>query len=138
MSKLQTYGGVALAILVTGLIGFIYGRYTTAVARSELETASLRLQLVEARSQVLDARVSLYLVNFGDASRHLAFARTPLSSAKATLADRSRDELAAKIDQAVVQIGAAQEQAARLNQDANSRAGEAARLLAEVIQGVGR
>jgi hypothetical protein len=138
MTKVQTYGGVALGILLAGLLGIGYGRSSTSVARSELEAARLRLQLVEARAQILDARVSLYLVNFGDASRHLAVARTGLGSAGARLTGAQQPELAAKVDRAIAEINAAQDHASRLSQDANSRAGEAARLLDEVLQALAR
>jgi hypothetical protein len=138
MSKPMMFGAIALAVLVAGLLGLGYGRSTTSVARDELEATRLRLQLVEARAQVLDARVSLYLVNFGDAGRHLAYAKTALGPARASLTGARRPEVASTLDRAVKEIDAAQEQASRLNQDANSRAAEAARLLDQVIQATGK
>jgi len=138
MTKVQTYGGIALAILLAGLLGIGYGRSTTSVARGDLESARLRLQVVEARAQVLDARVSLYLVNFGDASRHLAAAKSTLAQTGATLTGARQPELASKVDRAIAEINAAHDQASRLSQDANGRAGEAARLLGEVLHALPR
>jgi hypothetical protein len=134
MPNWKTFSAIAGAIILAWLVSLLYVRSGYSVDRTELETTRLRLQLVEARAQLLDARVSLYLVNFGDASGHLTFAKAALAPARATLVGRGQTELVAKLDQAIATIGTAQNQASRLSQDANSRAGEAARLLNEVIQ----
>jgi len=41
-----------------------------------LQTSELRSELLGARAAVLDARVAIYSVNFGEASRHLEGARS--------------------------------------------------------------
>jgi hypothetical protein len=134
MPNWKSFSAIAMAIVLAWLVAFLYGRSGGSVDRAELVATRLRLQLVEARAQTLDARVSLYLVNFGDAGRHLAFARSALTSARVTLVSRGQSELVSKVDQAVKELNTAQDQASRLNQDANSRAGEAARLLNDIIQ----
>jgi len=40
-----------------------------------LQTSELRGELLGARAATLDARVAIYSVNFGEASRHLEDAR---------------------------------------------------------------
>jgi hypothetical protein len=134
MTRVQTFGAVVLAVVVAGLVGFLYGRSGGSEDRTQLAAIRLRLQLAEARVQVLDARVGLYLVNFGEATGHLAAAKNLATGARERLAADRRADLTAKLDQAVAHLDAAHEQASRLNQDANSRAGEAARLLNDVLQ----
>jgi hypothetical protein len=138
MPNIKALASIVAVVVLAALVSFFYGRSGASVDREALEAARLRLQLVEARAQVLDGRVSLYLVNFGDASRHFAFAKGPLAPARATLAARGRNELAATLDRAGKEIDGAQDLATRLNQDANSRAAEAARLLNDVLQAVSR
>ena len=137
MPSLKAIASIVAAVALAALVSFLYGRAGTSVDRDALASTQLRLHLVEGRAQVLDARVSLYLVNFGDAGRHLAFAKSALAPARATLVERGQTDLVAKLDQAIKEIDAAQGQASSLSQDANSRAGEAARLLNEIIQAVG-
>jgi hypothetical protein len=137
MSRLKAIAAIVAAVAVTGLAGYIYGRSVTSVDRAELDRLRLRLHLVEARAQVLDARVSLYLVNFGEAGRHFAFARSAAKPARDLLSSRGAADLVGPLDRSLAEIAAAQDLASRLSQDANSRAGEAARLLNDVIQAVG-
>ena len=138
MPNIKALASIVAAVALAALVSFFYGRSGASGDREALEATRLRLQIVEARAQVLDGRVSLYLVNFGDAGRHFAFAKGPLAPARATLVARGRNELAATLDSASKQLDGAQELASRLNQDANSRAAEAARLLNEVLQSIAR
>jgi hypothetical protein len=138
MPNIKVLASIVAAVAVAALLSFFYGRSGVSVDREALEATRLRLQLVEARAQVLDGRVSLYLVNFGDASRHFAFAKGQIAPARATLTARGQGELAATLDRAAKEIDRAQELATRLSQDANSRAAEAARMLNDVLQAVSR
>jgi hypothetical protein len=138
MSRVKVIAAIVAAVSLAALLSFFYGRSGASVEQAAFENLRLRLQMVEARAQVLDGRVSLYLVNFGDAGRHFAFAKGPLAAARATLSGRSETEQVGRVDQALKEIDAAQELASRLSQDANSRAGEAARLLNDVIQALPR
>ena len=136
MPKLKAIASIVAAMALAAFASFLYGRSGASVDRDALASTHLRLQLVEARAQVLDGRLSLYLVNFGDAGRHFAFGKSALAPARATLVERGQTDLVAKLDQSIKEIDAAQAQASSLSQDANSRAGEAARLLNEIIQAV--
>jgi hypothetical protein len=138
MPTIKALASIVAAVALAALVSFFYGRSGASVDREALEATRLRLQIVESRAQVLDGRVSLYLVNFGDAGRHFAFAKGPLGPARATLVSRGRTELVTKLDAASKELDAAQELASKLNQDANSRAAEAARLLNDVLQAVAR
>lgn len=131
--------GIALAVVILLMVAaWLYGRSTTAPDRVQADATGLRAMLLESRTQVLDAQVSLYTTNFGNAARHLEYAKPPLSAASAQLAREGRTELAAKADAALQQVDAARDLAAKLSLDANSRAGEASRLLGEVLSALPR
>jgi hypothetical protein len=138
MSPLAKAGiGLAVVILLV-VAAWLYGRSTTAPDRAAADAVRLRAMLLESRTQVLDAQVSLYSTNFGNAARHLEYAKPPLSAASGQLAGDGRTELAAKVDTALQQVEAARDLAAKLSLDANSRAGEASRLLGEVLSALPR
>jgi hypothetical protein len=82
---------------------------------------------------VLDARVAIYSVNFGEASAHLENARGLLRRADERLAGLGRAEEAAQMKTALATIDEAQRMAGKLDPNANTRAGDAARVLADVI-----
>lgn len=131
--------GIGLAVVVLLVVGgWLYGRSTTAPDRAVADATRLRAMLLESRTQVLDAQLSLHQANFGNAARHLEFAKPPLTAASAALGGEGRTELAAKVDTALQQVEAARDLAAKLSLDANSRAGEASRLLGEVLAGLPR
>jgi len=131
--------GIAVLVLAVLIVGaWAYGRSSTAPARAEADAARLRLMLLESRSQVLDAQISLYGTNFGSAAQHLEYAKPPLSAASAALTEQGRPELAAKVDAALQQVTTGRDLAAKLSLDANSRAGEASKLLGEVLQALPR
>ena len=98
-----------------------------------LQTAELRSDLLGARAAVVDARVAIYSVNFGEASRHLEDARGLLGRAEERLKRVGRDDLVKQVQTAQTTIDDAQRMAGKLDQNANSRAGEAAKLLADVL-----
>ena len=117
----------ALALAVLG--GWIWGSAGGARAEDALARAGAGLHLSNARGNLLAARVSLFEVNFGDASRSLESARADLLTA-AEAFDRLRltDEAAAA-RAAVARVNEAQQLAGRLDQSANSRLAETIRLL---------
>ena len=117
----------ALALAVLG--GWIWGSAGGARAEDALARAGAGLHLANARGNLLAARVSLFEVNFGDASRSLENARADLlTAAEAFDRLRLRDEAAAARE-VVARLGDAQERAGRLDQTANTRLAEAIRLL---------
>jgi hypothetical protein len=134
MTRLKLGSYVALAIVVAAICGWVYGWSGSRSASTDLEATRLRTRLMEARIQVLDARVNLYGVNFGDASRNLEYAKPALTTARGLLEKANRPDLVERIDAALRNTNEAQQLAAKLNQEANSHAGEAARLINEVLQ----
>jgi hypothetical protein len=123
------------AVLVALLAGYLWGAAGRRAAERDLEAATLRTSLLECRSALLTARLDVYSVNFGDASRHLQDALDRLRPLSARLKAAGRADDAARIDRAVAQADEAQQLAGKLDQTANARAADAAAAIQEILQG---
>ena len=125
----MTRGRLALSGLITLIVVLGLGYAWGVSGRSALETAlgeaKEQLDLAEARGAILDARVSLYNNNFGDASRRLEDAKQPLRRVRQRLQDAGENGPAASIETAIRHVDEAQQLAGRLDATANTRAGEA-------------
>jgi hypothetical protein len=129
-------GLAVVAVLVVG--AWAYGRSSAAPDRVAADAIRLRMMLLDARAQVLDAQLSLYAANFGNAAQHLEYAKPPLAEASNAMRDGDLDELATKVDAALQQVTTGRDLAAKLSLDANSRAGEASKLLGEILAALPR
>ena len=127
--------GMAVAMMVALLAGWVWGTWSQSDTARALQTAELRAELLGARAAVLDARVAVYSVNFGEASSHLENARGLLRRANERLKILGRADDAAHVATALAAIDDAQRMAGKLDQSANTRAGDAAKVLADVIEG---
>jgi hypothetical protein len=125
----MTRGRLPLIILATLIVtvglGYAWGASGRWSVENTLEDARHQLDLAEARGALLDARVSLYNNNFGDASRRFEDATAPLRKVKAHLQDEKKNDAASSIDAALRHVEEAQRLAGQLDPAANSRAGEA-------------
>jgi hypothetical protein len=128
--------GVAAGLVVALLAGWIWGAWGRSDLASALQTSELRGELLGARAAVLDARVAIYSVNFGEASRHLENARGLLRRADERLKGLGHDDEVKDVETALAGIDDAQRLAGELDQNANSRAGEAARIVSNVLDAV--
>lgn len=116
--------GIAILIITLGL-GFAWGASGRVALQADLDEARQQLDLSDARARILDARVSLYNNNFGDASRHLEDTKAPLARVKQRSQDASRTDAASNIDAALARVDEAQRLSGKLDPSANSKAGEA-------------
>ena len=116
--------GLVVVVVVLGL-GYVWGASGRRAVQTALDDASQRLDLAEARGQLLDARVSLYNVNFGDASKRLEEAKAPLRRLRERYADDGKTDAARNIGTALEHVDEAQRLAGKLDQGANSKTGEA-------------
>jgi hypothetical protein len=66
---------IAEALIVAVGCGWLWGASGRWTAERAMHALEVRQDLVEGRSALLDARIAVYSVNFGDASRHLENAR---------------------------------------------------------------
>jgi hypothetical protein len=127
--------GIFVAVMVALLAGWAWGTWSHSGTAGALQAAELRGELLGARAAVLDARVAIYSVNFGEASAHLENARGLLRRADERLKVLGRADDAGQVAAALAAIDDAQRMAGKLDQNANSRAGDAAKVLADVLQG---
>jgi hypothetical protein len=125
--------GTGLALLVALGIGWVWGTSGKSEINQSLRAAELRSGLLESRAAVLDARLDLYSVNFGEASRHFEMARAALRAADARLSALGRQEESKRLEAALARIDEAQRLAGKLNQDANAVAADVAKTISDVI-----
>lgn len=126
--------GIGVALLVALGVGWVWGGWGRSDVNRAAGVAELRDSLLEGRAAVLDARLDIYSVNFGEASRHFEAARSALRGAVAQLRGLGREEDAKRLTGALTRIDEAQRLAGQLNQSANSVAAEAAKTVNEVLE----
>ncbi len=125
--------GITVGLAVALLAGWIWGASGRSDMVGALQTSELRSELVGARAAILDARMAIYSVNFGEASKHLEGARGLLGRADERLKNLGREDEVRQVQTALACIDDAQRMAGKLDQSANSRAGEAAKIVADVL-----
>ena len=125
--------GITAGLAVALLAGWIWGRSSRSGVARVLETSELRGELLGTRAALLDARVAIYSVNFGEASRHLEGARGLLGRADQRLKGLGLDDEVRQVQTARASIDDAQRMAGKLDQNANSRAGDAAKIVTDLL-----
>ena len=115
---------VVLLIVAVGL-GFAWGASGRVTSEHALDDVKQQLDLAEARGHILEARVSLFNVNFGDAQRQLDDAKAPLQRARDRYQAGGKREAAQALTTALEHLQEAQRLAGRLDQNANNQANEA-------------
>lgn len=133
MNKAKFALGLLIALVVVLFAGWFWGASGTADLTRRLEASELRNDLLTARGSVLDARLALYSVNFGDASRHLEEARSALRRAEAQLETLGRGDEVKRLQPAFARIDESQQLAGKLDQTANARAADAAKTIDELL-----
>lgn len=94
--------------------------------------AADRAAFAEARAHALDGRVSLFLANFGDASRHFEEAATVVVSLQTRLRQAGDAERAGRLEIVLGQLREAQRLSAQFDAAAQSAATEALQALGAV------
>lgn len=100
-----------------------------ATAEHAVDEVRQQLDLAEARGHILEARVSLYNVNFGDAQRQLDDAKQPLTRARDRAQAQGKKESADALTAALTRAQEAQRLAGRLDQNANNQTNEALKAI---------
>jgi hypothetical protein len=116
---------VFVALVVTLGAGYALGGSGRFTLQTALDDARGRLDLAEARGHLLEARVSLYNVNFGDASRHFEESKAPLRRVRERLQRVGKNAAAGSISAAIEHAEEAQRLSGKLDQSANARANDA-------------
>ncbi len=125
--------GTGVALLIALGAGWVWGTAGRSDLTRALQIAELREGLLEGRAAVLDARLDIYSVNFGEASRHLEAARSALRAAEARLNGLGRQADTKSLEFALAKIDEAQRMAGQLNQDANALAADASKAINNVL-----
>jgi hypothetical protein len=134
-TKLALYS--LLAVLLAVLGGWIWGHSGRAALQGSLDVAELRLDLARTRAGLLEARIDVFEMNFGNASRACEVARSPLEDAISRLKASGRDTLARRAGDSLAALGQAQQLAGRVDQSANANLAGAVKALDEVVAGLG-
>jgi hypothetical protein len=123
LGKLILTGFIVLVICLG--LGFTWGATGRGQIQSALDDARQQLDVAEARGHILDARVSLYNNNFGDATKHFEDAKTALRRARDRYQERRKRDAVSAMGTALERLDEAQRLAGKLDPAANSKAGEA-------------
>jgi hypothetical protein len=133
MIMMKTVAAVGVALIVALGAGWVWGASGRSTMRDALATAQLRDTLLEGRAAILDARLDIYNVNFGNASKHLEAARSSLRAGESKLKDLGRQEDATEVGKALARIDEAQRLTGQLSQNANAVAADAAAAIGRVL-----
>ena len=125
MTRNKLILSAAAALVAAFVIGYAVGGSGRFAIQNTLDETRQQLDLATARSQLLEARVSLYNVNFGDASKHFEEARAPLRRVRERYQNIGKNAAAGSIAAAMEHIEEAQRLAGKLDQAANSKANDA-------------
>jgi hypothetical protein len=130
---------IALVVLIVLFgIGYALGASGRRTAEQALSGTEQQIDIATARSLLLQARVSLYNVNFGDAQRQLQDALAPLTRVRQRFQKDGNDSAVASLSAALEHTQQAQTLAGKLDQAANTQAAQALQALEETRQEEGR
>ena len=125
----KAVGAAIVAVVLSFGIGWISGASGRNAAEREQSRLQLDRDFASARAALLEGRVSLFLVNFGDASKRFEEARVTLEGLQTRLREQGDAATAAKLDAAVTSVKDAQRLAASVDQAAQSAADAALKAL---------
>jgi len=94
----KTVGGIVLAVLVAVAAGWVWGASGKSSVDQERRRFEERAAYETARAEMLDGRVSLFLNNFGDASKHFETARMALEALQGQLREVGQAERAGRVE----------------------------------------
>jgi hypothetical protein len=113
------------ALIITLGLGYAMGGSGRFTLQNALDDTRVRLDVADARGHLLEARVSLYNVNFGDASRHFEEAKAPLRRVRERFQNVGKNAAAGSIGAALEHVEEGQRLAGKLDQAANAKANDA-------------
>lgn len=129
---IKAAAALLVAVLLAMAGGWLWGAAGRWQSDEALGRSGTRLHLAHARGQLLQARIDLFELNFGRATRSLESAHADLSTAAQAYERTGRPELGRKIRDAMARADEARQLAGRLDQAANGRVADAITLLPEV------
>ena len=125
MSRTRLLLSAVVALVVALGLGYAWGASGRFSIQSALDDARQQLDLAQARGALLEARVSLYNVNFGDAARHFDDAKAPLRRVRERYQQVGKNAAAGSVTTALEHVEEGQRLAGKLDQAANNKANDA-------------
>jgi hypothetical protein len=125
----RAIGWVLVGVIVAFGSGWLIGGSGRSAAVEERRALEEQLELTRARALILDGRVSLFLVNFGDASTRFEEARAAVERLQTSLRETGQAERAGRLAIVLSHLNDAQRLAASLDQSSQHAAAEALRAL---------
>ena len=116
---------MVVALIVALGLGYAWGASGRFSIQNALDDARQQLDLAQARGALLEARVSVYNVNFGDAARHFDDAKAPLRRVRERYQQVGKNAAAGSVTAALEHIDEGQRLAGKLDQAANNKANDA-------------
>lgn len=125
-------GWLALALVVAFGGGWLLGASGKGAVEQQRRALEERADLAEARAAMLDGRVSLFLVNFGDASRRFSAARAVVERVQIQFRETGRAEAAGQLEVVIAHLKDAERLSLSLDASAQNAADQALQALATV------
>ena len=125
MSRSKLLLSAVVALVVALGLGYAWGASGRFSIQNALDDARQQLDLAQARGALLEARVSLYNVNFGDAARRFDEAKAPLRRVRERYQQVGKNAAAGSVTAALEHIEEGQRLAGKLDQTANNKASDA-------------
>lgn len=125
-------GGVILAVVVSLAGGWLWGASGKSAVDRERRVLEQRADVETARAAILSGRVSLFLNNFGDASKSFENARLALEQLQVRLREVGQAERAGRVEIVLTSVRDAQRRAAQLDASAQNAAAAALQALEAV------
>ena len=117
------------AVIVAGVGGWMIGASGRSAELQLTRTAEQRADLAEVRALIVEGRVSLFLSNFGDASKKFEAAITGLERMQIQLRENAQAERAGRLEIAIAHARDAQRLAASFDASAHTAADEALKAI---------
>lgn len=133
MTTLKLIGAALIALFIAFGSGWVVGRRGQSALEETIVATTLRADGSEARARLLDGRVSLFLINFGDASRQFEQAAVTVERLQAAIRERGDAERAGRLTVVLAHIKDAQRLAALLDATAQNAAIDALAALGSVL-----
>jgi hypothetical protein len=129
---LKLIGAAVLAIVVAFGVGWVMGQSGRSALERDRQTLQLQAEQAQARALIYEARVELFLVNFGNASRRLEEARAVVETMQRRLRESGAAERAGRLEIVLGHIRDAQRLAGSLDAAAQNASAEAGQALAGI------
>jgi len=132
MTKARLALAGLVAVLVVLFAGYLWGASGRSAAEDRAGALEVRLRVAEAQRALAVARVDLFELNFGQASRRLEEARRAVERLAALVDREGPSEAEVPVREAADHARQAQQLLAQMDQAAGSRASDALKALDRV------